>query len=184
MAVNILHGRKVAEDDPEWIAFCKRTDGNGKEMLETQTPPGAWTDRDFFKGKGTDQCRDNEMTEEDFAEYKAVANAAGVSTEGKTYIGSLARKVKDPEAWCSDFDDAKALARKRGDVDLFRGGIKVVSAKEPENPPDEEPYAVADNVVNRMADEAIAMNPDIEHDIPREDLLDTIRENCTPEGID
>lgn len=58
--------------------------------------------------------------------YEAKAKAAGVSTTGKVYMGSLATEFADPKAWFSDIDDIKARCKEMGwECKMEDGDLKV-----------------------------------------------------------
>lgn len=175
----ILNGKKVNEDSPEWIAFCKKTEGRFAEMCEARQAPGAHTDREFMRNVGVDQCRDNDLDPETFELYKKKAAAAGVNVAGKKYYGSLASHCGDKEAWCSDMHDVKKLAEKRGQYLRREDGVLVKSPVAVE-PVDDGPYRVDDDVVDEFVGMEIQKNPDAAHE-NQTDLRERIRDEITPE---
>jgi len=174
-----LNGKKVSSDSPEWKAYSERTKHRFAEMCEARQAPGAKTDREFFKGVGHDPLRDNEMDEEVYSAHKAKAASMGMSIENKKYFGSLADGPLDMKAWRDDFGGVQKLAAEQGGT-LDRRTMEVTYE---EQEVEEKPYAVADCVIERLADEQIAENPDLAHS-DRTELEETIRADVTPEDIE
>ena len=80
------------------------------EMFALRSPPGTrFTEKAFLEGR--------KMNMDDPVDRLAVqrAHAAGISTQGKVYIGGLAdgRGPADPAAWVSSADDVLAVAKRR-----------------------------------------------------------------------
>jgi hypothetical protein len=70
----------------------------------------------------------HDYTDKDMAKIHQLAQAAGVSTAGKTYNGKLGRYT-DPRAWVSDIGDVRAAAKEKG-LSL-RGQVNVENEAKP-----------------------------------------------------
>jgi putative FmdB family regulatory protein len=82
------------------------------------------------------------------------AKAAGINPEGKRYSGQLARKGlrwRDPEAWIESRDDVRRVCERRG-LGCAAVGVK---ARQPECDPDDKPYAIAPDIVEREVEAVI-----------------------------
>jgi hypothetical protein len=129
------------------------------EMLASHRFPGTkGTDRAFFQGRhlGVGQFADVPLVAR---HHERIAEAAGMSTVGKAYLGTLARYPGDPEAWVSDLHDVKTKCEERGWG--CEGAIKV-EAREGEVTPGR--YQVADDIVEACVDDRIAEDPDLAGD--------------------
>jgi hypothetical protein len=84
-------------------------------MVALQTPPGtSGSDRAFFEGRQNNQQLDGMPTRQ--AKFVAKeAREAGISIEGKYYVGGLAdhRGWRDPRAWVSSNDEILSVAKAR-----------------------------------------------------------------------
>lgn len=87
---------------------------NFAEMAATRSAPGLnGTDTAFFRGKHLNQgLEDNFMGER----MRKLARRAGISIEGKVYIGQMADKrgAEDPRAWVSDTSDIRRYCEETG----------------------------------------------------------------------
>lgn len=73
-----------------------------------QAPRTRHTDRTFNAERRVTQARDTYAMNR----YVGMAKKAGISTQGKYYIGALGRPT-DPMAWVSTVDEAKAVCKKK-----------------------------------------------------------------------
>ncbi len=104
---------------------------------------------------------DNNLLQRKRAEDKA--HAAGVSTTGKRFVGSLCPdgEPNSPEAWVNESDylgECATLARKQG-KGLSRAGSGRTIVEAPANDapdPNDEPYRPNDAVVGRAVKEEVA----------------------------
>lgn len=129
---------------------CAKCEG---KMVWLFPIPKLSTDTAWAAGWG-DGFPDHESAHRNRA--KAVAEAAGVSTQGKTYCPSLCARGKpmDPAAWVPHHD-AKGYIKKRCqelNVDCEEFGIK---GREPEKDPNEGPYRPAPDLVEREVDRIV-----------------------------
>jgi len=81
------------------------------EMFAFRQPPGTrYTEKAFLQGR--------KMDPEDPVDRQVleIARRAGISTQGKIYVGGLAdqRGPADPAAWVSTASDVIAVAKRRG----------------------------------------------------------------------
>jgi hypothetical protein len=84
-------------------------------MCALQVAPGTHgCDRAFMEGRMNNQQLDD-MPENQAKYIAREARGAGISIEGKYYVGGLAdgRGWRDPEAWVSSTDDILKVAKKR-----------------------------------------------------------------------
>lgn len=138
------------------------------DMLQSRQPPGTkGTDKAFSQGRQGGQDIDAMSPA---ARKRLLDNcaAAGVSPQGKMYIGQLARKGVpcDPLALVSGLDDVHARAKAMG---------KFVNQEPPESPP---PKAVplAEDLIREEIGKRVAKNPDLKR-VPKA----TIREQVIDE---
>lgn len=153
---------KVTHDFEQQVHYwTMRIEGESHrmaEMLATRRFPGTkGTDRAFLQGRefGAGQFQDRPLVA---SHHLKMADDAGVSVVGKVYNGTLARFPGDPEAWVSNLGDVKDLCERRG---WSADGAITVRAPQYAEPPDPAPYRVADDLVERYVDDAIATNPDL-----------------------
>ena len=79
-------------------------------MRACRRAPGAkGMDRHFNEGA---RRRMNEMGQKSLAKIVAQAQKAGISTQGRFYVGGLGR-YNDPQAWCSTIDDVVGTAKRK-----------------------------------------------------------------------
>lgn len=74
-----------------------------------RAPAAKGMDRHFNEGA---RRRMNGMGQKSLAKILAVAQNAGISTQGKFYVGGLGR-YNDPQAWCSTIDDVLGTAKRK-----------------------------------------------------------------------
>lgn len=134
------------------------------EMLACRQPPGTrGTDRAFLQGRQNQE--DLNMPKWMRDQLTAQMRKAGISTAGKVYISSLARKkheVKpgepwgagDPYAWVSDLGEAKARCAALG-----REGWGAATVKASEVRPPTPDVPLAEDIVQGKVAEAIALDP-------------------------
>lgn len=105
-----IDGREVteAEFDAEWGA---RHGGIAELLAARQAPKAHGTEQSFTGNRSQYEYEDNvgKLVIEQ-------AHEAGISTQGKHYVGGIAdgRGPADPEAWVSDSSDVLRVAKKRG----------------------------------------------------------------------
>jgi hypothetical protein len=80
-------------------------------MLATGKPPAISTDDTFMAGRREGQVFRNSPGLH--AHHQAIADRAGISTHGKTYMSGLAAYPGDPRAWVNGKSDVLAVARER-----------------------------------------------------------------------
>lgn len=138
--------------------LCKTSHWRLAGMLAEQTPPGhRGTKRSYWEGRSVSEYDDNvgQLVLED-------AQAAGVSTHGKIYVGGLSdeRGPADPFAWVSDQDEVLSKAKALGDVGV-RGAVNLPTPKL--DPLPDIPLAedLVEHHVNRIVaeDPALAEKP-------------------------
>lgn len=133
-------------------------DGPGSErfalMCATQSPPGSRnTDRAFCEGARRQM---ESMAPGNRQAIQKLAKAAGISTDGKFYKGSLG-KYTDPAAWVSSADDVLAACKAKN---LHCDGVikhKAVDIEAP--PPGSKP--IADDLVAELCQAEAMKNPDL-----------------------
>ena len=119
------------------------------EMLAMKRGPSLSTDTRFRADLSDDPF--DGVPEQFKLAYAAKATKAGINPTGKHYNGLLARFPGDPEALVSDRSDIRRVAEKRG-LGVECGPVKT---KMREAPPDEEPYRVAPDIVEREVNRQI-----------------------------
>lgn len=140
--------------DPEQAARYLRSRLAGHphgfaSIVATRRFPGTiGTDRAFLEGRKYDgsQFEGGEATRWVGETYRQQAEAAGVNTAGKYYLGTLADRPGDPKAWVSGPDDVRRVCRERG-----WGCDGAVREPTPDvEPPDpDRPYRAAPDIVER-----------------------------------
>lgn len=175
-----INGRKV--DDAELEAWHKRrVELFGAERFDMTKwggkAPSIRTNDTFMRGKK--HGADLDMTDETFANYKRKAEAAGVSTSGKHYYGSVATRPGDPEAWCGSADEAIAAA-KRKEMLIEINGRTYDFRRKYDDTPDDEPYRVADDIVEREVGEQIKVEGGNVSKKRRRQIEEEIRDEITP----
>jgi len=141
--------RPIAQrNDP---AFCAKCEGSMQKIFST---PTLFTETAFFGRRGSDDGFGHDNRSRIIA--RAKARRAGVSTEGKVFMPQLCRKGKpfDPQAWVGDVSDIKRAAA-AANVNV-KGSI--VNIKQPKMAVEMRPYRVADDIVDRKVQDAIADN--------------------------
>lgn len=97
----------------------------------------------------TTLCKSALQTRKDFDDptnsavrvYEKKAKAAGVSTTGKFYLGSLATEFADPKAWFSDLDDIKSRCKEMGwECKIEDGDLKVNIPIDPSKPMNQQTF--------------------------------------------
>jgi len=115
-------------DDVAWLAHLSdisyllhyiqcREGGCGSklaDMLASRQPPMSNTDREFLEGHCCGNQFDYPGGHEIGDALRQQAQAAGVNTTGKVYLGGLAAFPGDPKAWISDRYDVKRVLIERG----------------------------------------------------------------------
>ena len=139
--------------------------------------PSIRTNDTFMRGKK--HGGDLDMTDETFAHYKRKAEAAGVSVNGKHYYSQLATHPGDPEAWCGSADDAMAAARRKG-MSLEINGRTHDFRQQYDDTPDDEPYEVAPDILNREVNDQIKQEGGNVSKKRRQQIEEEIRDEITP----
>lgn len=139
-----------------------------QDMFKARQAPGTkGTDRAFAQGRGGGQDIDSMSPA---ARKRLLENcaAAGVSPQGKMYIGQLARKGVpcDPLALVNGLDDVHARAKAMG---------KYVNQEPPETPPPPS-VPLAEDLIREEVGRRIEKNPDLKS-VPKS----TIREQVIDE---
>lgn len=126
--------------DAEFERFCSLVDkGNSPTaalMFASRRAPGVRnSDRNFNESARRRMYGMSEKCREGIAE---VARRAGISTQGKFYVGGLG-KYTDPHAWVSDTSDIMAIAKaKRLNVS---GALNYTGSPDGPPPPKHVPLA-------------------------------------------
>ena len=112
---------------------------------------GVKTDATFMHGRQhADEFDGNKVTRS-MAEAKA--RAAGVNPNGKVYSAGLATEQYDPNAWIDSVSDVKRICNNNG---WSCEGSVNVQGPPPATPPDhDEPYCIADDLVEEELDQRI-----------------------------
>jgi hypothetical protein len=84
---------------------------NIASMIATCKAPALSTDDTFMAGRREGQVFRNCPALH--AHHQALADRAGISTHGKTYLSGIAAYPGDPRAWVSGKSDVLAVARER-----------------------------------------------------------------------
>lgn len=106
--VHRINGREVSQE--EWDRATRP--GRLQEMLSDRKAPRANTDREFLLGHCNGSQFEGQEARGDA--LRALAEAAGQSTKGKVYMGSLARFPGDPQAWVDGKGDAERVIEQNG----------------------------------------------------------------------
>lgn len=121
-------------------------------MLAMQQPPGSrFTDRAFCDGQRRKMERMSDVTRRAIQEN---ARRAGISTDGKFYVGGLGRP-DDPAAWVTSADDVLAVAKKRN---LGVEGVLRHKSVDECGPP-KPPVPLAEPLVRELMAEKMAADP-------------------------
>ena len=139
--------------------------------------PALLTDTRFLAQRVSDPFGGDELSRR---QALAKARAAGVNTEGKVYISGLGDERFDPRNWVESRDDIRRQCERTGRS--CQGQVNV-KAREPEVSPNEEPYRVADDIIeaeaqSRVEESGVTLSP---QEMAR--LKDEIREQVTPVGL-
>lgn len=127
-------------------------------MLAHQQPPGVrGTDREFQKG----QRQKMENYGGSMKHILRQARAAGIATQGKTYMAGLGHWT-DPAAWASTIDDVRKVVEVRN---LDCSGI--VNHKAVEIEPKKKPVELAEHLVQQRMQEYLAKSPKLRADMKK-----------------
>jgi hypothetical protein len=154
-------------NDPAIQAHYERSRAAGSshkfaEMVALAQPPGiSGTDSVFLEG----HCNGNQFanTPEVGEYYRSVAEAAGVSTEGKVYKSGLANYPGDPKAWVSGRGDVLRVVRERNwscEGAVRHDRVRGIYDGEPDVP-------LADDLVDAFVEEAVREHPERGLDLPK-----------------
>ncbi len=131
------------------------------EMLATRSFPGInGTNKAFNRGRVNGNQFANCPALGSY--YKAIAERAGVSVNGRFYCHGLGRFPGDPRAWCADTEDVLRIARERN---LSLDGI-VSRIAEPTEPKPDIP--LAEDLWKEATQEVMSGNPDMRLEDARE----------------
>lgn len=125
------------------------------EMLALQEPPSLKTDTRWMRG----QVNFNQFANDPWTgtQYRRVAEQAGVNIEGAVYKHQLARFPGDPKAWVRSRSDVLKIARERN-LNL-EGSVTHKAVDDGTPNPLDQPYRVADDIVDAKVAEYCERNP-------------------------
>lgn len=129
------------------------------------------TDTTFMAGRGEGLQCDEASRKQAYA----MARAAGVNPNGKTYCPGLAKKRHDPEAWISSKGDVKRVCKSRGYN--CEGSVNVKARATDVEP---EPYRVADDLVENAVEKTIVQNDLRPTPKQRKELAEAAQEKLMP----
>jgi hypothetical protein len=166
-----INGKEVSREE-----FAK-ADNPAKfdEMVATGIAPGCMTDDVFLAGLG---CNGSQFDGQERVgdEYKQIAKEAGVSVQGKVYMGSLAEYPGDPKAWISSRADAERVCTERG-----WGCRGAVNVKTPQVAPLPS-VGVADDLVEHHAAKRIMEDPGLA-ERPIEEVKEETKQKLAPSWV-
>ena len=142
------------------------------EMCALQTPPGTrGTDRAFMEGRMAGNWADT-LPKGVAGKMMQEAQAAGISTTGKFYMGGIAdkRAHRDPEAWVDSTSDVLRVAKKR---DLEVHGI--VDYVPPQKAPPKE-IDINPRILNEHVRAEMKKNPGLR----RGDAVEKVKDRIVP----
>lgn len=142
------------------------------EMVAYQQAPGTQgTDRSFMEGR-LDGSWMNAMPPHMARRMVREAQAAGINTSGKFYMGGLADKRAhlDPMAWVDSVADVKRVAQAR-DLEV-RG---VVNYTPPDKPPPES-KDLADDILRENVKKEMKANPKLK----RGEAIEKVKDRMVP----
>lgn len=149
-----LNGRRLDELSlTERAAFEARAQARLAEMFASGKPPRGKTDDTFNAIQDNANGKQFERQPAIGDLYRKQAEAAGVSTTGKTYLSALAEYPGDPHAWVSGRGDVARRCKEKG-----WGCEGAVSLKGREY--EHRPVALAEDIVQAEVEKRLAENPD------------------------
>lgn len=151
------------------------------DLLAARRAPLSVTDREFLAGRLWKDQFENQPWVGRY--YRKIAEAHGVSTVGKVYISQMADFPGDPRAWVDSRGDIQRWCEERGYG--CTGIVNVPSPvyKDDDLAKEEQPYRVADDIVDREVESRMEENPDLRR-LSGEKLAEykeQVREEITPE---
>lgn len=156
------YSRMIAEGMSErWALMCA-----------TRTPPGTkGCDRTFMQGRYANEWM-NGMPKALAQRMVRDAQAAGISTSGKFYMGGLAdsRGHMDPEAWVDSTADILRVAKKR-DLEVH-GAVDYVPPQK--GPPKE--VDINPRILNEHVRKEMRANPKLK----RGEAIEKVKERIVP----
>ena len=165
--------REPISTDPEIQGFYDKMRDAGEthtlaEMLAFRAFPGVrGLDADFNRGRCNGEQFAHCPALGDY--YRGIAEAAGVSTTGRTYLRGLAEFPGDPAAWVGDTSDVLRVAREKG--------LRVEGAVD-YTPPDRAPgagdVAIAPDIVEARVDAYLAADPEARREDVRERAVEVL----------
>lgn len=127
------------------------------DMLASRSFPGTkGTDRSFMQGRKLDGSQFEGLPLVG-RHHLSKARAAGVSTTGKYYSGTLARFPGDPEAWVDSLHDVRRVCESRGWS--CNGAVEIDAPKYAGEDPG--PYRVADDIVDEHVARVLHDRPEL-----------------------
>lgn len=132
------------------------------EIINSRKCPGdGLTDRAFMEGflTGHDDGLVGEHAQLFRERYR---KATGGYPTGKRYMSGLARYPGDPRAWVDSIADVKKIAQE-DNLNWSYAGKVMHEAREPDKAPDDKPYAVAPDLIEKRVAKAVEANPDLKH---------------------
>lgn len=141
----------------EGMVKCGRSERLA-EMLAAQRPPGlGMTRAGFMKGRHHGGIETPEVD----AHYRAMAEASGVSPQGKVYSGCLASYPGDPTAWVDSPSEAKEVAERKNLK--LEGSISHTPARyeAPDDNIEISEYKVAEDIVSDELELQADRNPEL-----------------------
>jgi hypothetical protein len=159
------------------VEVYKRALANGAgerfaEMAALRTPPGTkGTDKAFMEGRLAGSWLDK-LPPRQARRMVREAQAAGINTSGKFYMGGLADKRghADPAAWVDSVDDVRRVAKSRN---LEVHGI--VDYTPPEAPPPKR-VDLAPDIVKSAVRKELKKNPGMK----KADAVERVKKRHTP----
>lgn len=132
------------------------------EILRTRRcPASAGTDTAFMEGylTGHDDGLVGESAQPIREQYR---KATGGYPAGKRYMSQLARYPGDPRAWVDSKADVKRICEE-DNLNWVYSGKLIHEARPPETDPDDKPYEVAPDLINKRLAKAVELEPDLKH---------------------
>lgn len=141
----------IISDNPVIQAHYERCISEGTshalaEMFAFQQGPQLNTDTAYMAGKW-------EQNDKTLDHHRKLAKKAGVSTQGRTYLKSLARYPGDPRAWVDSKGDIRRVCEQEG---WGCDGVVKTKLKQEEPPP---PVDVAPHLLKKYVAQELAKEP-------------------------
>jgi hypothetical protein len=132
------------------------------DILRSRKCPGvAGTDTAFMEGFLTGH--DDGLVGESAQPFRELyRQKTGSYPTGKRYMSQLARSPGDPRAWVDSLHDVKRICQEDNLSWVYADRL-LHEAREPEQAPEEKPYAVAPDLIEKRVKRAVSENPDLKH---------------------